>query len=78
MQPYSYTGVKIIHEQNIQDAMRRNSQPVERQARQPRRRRVFGLLLARLQRQPVQNCLSEQVCSGALPAYQPSVRADCC
>lgn len=47
MSPYSYTGVKIIHEQRIQEALERRRFAEERKARQHTLKHIVGVVLAR-------------------------------
>lgn len=54
MPPVSYTSLKIVHEQIIQEALERRRFPAGREKSQHRLHQTFGTVLARLTKRPAQ------------------------
>jgi hypothetical protein len=54
MYPFSYTSLKIVHEQKIQEALEKKRPDAGQKTRRRTPRQAFALLLARLSNRPDQ------------------------
>lgn len=52
MQFQPYSSLKIVHDQQVQEALERHRPDARHTAPKPERRQVFGKLFARFHRQP--------------------------
>ena len=55
MHPFSYTGIKIIHDQKIQEALERQRLYAGQETQRQRLFRAFGKFLARFNNRPTRN-----------------------